>query len=42
MPSIDLVRVDYAHSDSVPILIDASLHLETGWTGIVGPNGAGS
>ena len=41
MPSIDLVGVHYAHTDSVPLIRDASLHLDSGWTGVVGPNGAG-
>ncbi len=41
MPSIDLLGVHYAYSDSVPLIRDASFRLEAGWTGVVGPNGAG-
>ena len=41
MPSIDLSGVHFAHSDSVPLLCDVTLHLEPGWTAVVGANGAG-
>ncbi len=41
MPSIDLVGVSFAHSDSVPLITDLDLELRAGWTGLVGPNGIG-
>jgi len=41
VPSIDLSGVHFAHSDSVPLLCDVDLHLEEGWTGVVGANGSG-
>ena len=41
MPSITVSAVSFAHSDAVPLIRDLSLRLETGWAGVVGPNGCG-
>ena len=41
VPSIELSGVHFAHSDSAPLLAEASLSLTRGWTGVVGSNGAG-
>jgi ATPase subunit of ABC transporter with duplicated ATPase domains len=41
MPSLVLSNLAFAYSDSVPLLGDVSLHLSSGWTGVVGPNGSG-
>ncbi len=41
MPSIELSGVHFAHSDTAPLLVNASLSLRPGWTGVVGANGAG-
>jgi ATPase subunit of ABC transporter with duplicated ATPase domains len=34
-------RVSFAHSDLVPLIAEATFHLERGFTGLVGANGAG-
>jgi ATPase subunit of ABC transporter with duplicated ATPase domains len=39
--SIELDRVSFAYSDSVPLLSELSLRLFPGWYGVVGPNGSG-
>jgi ATPase subunit of ABC transporter with duplicated ATPase domains len=41
VPAIDLSGVSYAHTDSVPLITEATLRLLPGWTGVVGANGAG-
>jgi ATPase subunit of ABC transporter with duplicated ATPase domains len=39
--SILLSNVSFSHSDSVPLIVDLSLRIEAGWTGVVGANGSG-
>jgi ATPase subunit of ABC transporter with duplicated ATPase domains len=39
--SVELHRVSFAYSDSVPLISNLSLRLVPGWYGVVGPNGAG-
>ncbi len=41
MSSIRLERLSFAHSGSVPVLSDVSVHLSARFTGLVGENGAG-
>ncbi len=41
MPRIRLERLTFAHADAAPILQDAELTIDDGWTGLVGENGAG-
>ncbi|HSN15013.1 MAG TPA: ATP-binding cassette domain-containing protein, partial [Anaeromyxobacteraceae bacterium] len=41
MPRIRLERLTFAYADAAPILEDAQLTLDDGWTGLVGENGAG-
>ena len=41
MPRIRLERLTFAYADAAPILEDAELTLDDGWTGLVGENGAG-
>ncbi len=41
MPFLELSRVSFAHSGAVPLFDDLSLRFESGWTGVVGPNGGG-
>ena len=41
MPRIRLERLTFAYADAAPILADAELTLDDGWTGLVGENGAG-
>lgn len=41
MTSIRLSRLSFSYRDAVEILSGVSLHLDTGWTGIVGANGGG-
>jgi ATPase subunit of ABC transporter with duplicated ATPase domains len=41
LPRIRLERLSFAFTDAVPILEQADLVLDEGWTGLVGENGAG-
>lgn len=41
MSSIRVERVAFAFSDLVPLLADVSLHIGSGFTGVVGANGGG-
>jgi ATPase subunit of ABC transporter with duplicated ATPase domains len=41
MPRIRFERLTFAYADAAPILEDAELTLDDGWTGLVGENGAG-
>lgn len=41
MPSLRATRASFAFSDALPLLDDATFHLDPGWTGLVGENGAG-
>jgi ATPase subunit of ABC transporter with duplicated ATPase domains len=41
MSRIRLERLTFAYADAAPILEDAALTLDDGWTGLVGENGAG-
>jgi ATPase subunit of ABC transporter with duplicated ATPase domains len=41
MSRIRLERLTFAYADAAPILEDAELTLDDGWTGLVGENGAG-
>ena len=41
MPHLILDRVHYSFRLGAPLLVDATLHLNRGWTGLVGPNGCG-
>ncbi|MCB9735251.1 MAG: ABC-F family ATP-binding cassette domain-containing protein [Deltaproteobacteria bacterium] len=40
-PVLRLEGVAFAFRPDVPLLADVHLHLERGWTGVVGPNGGG-
>ncbi len=41
MSFIRLSRVSFSYSSSVDILVDVSMDLHAGWTGVVGENGSG-
>src|SRR5262249_11228002 len=41
MHSIKLERLAFGYSDAVPLLADVDVHLQRGFTGVVGENGAG-
>jgi ATPase subunit of ABC transporter with duplicated ATPase domains len=41
MPYLRLDRATLAYADGAPVLSDLDLHLEPGWTAVVGANGAG-
>lgn len=41
MPSIRLRNVSFSHTSAIDLLVDVSLNLGPGWTGLVGPNGSG-
>lgn len=41
MPAIHLNNLSYRYTTAVDILVDATIHLGSGWTGVVGANGAG-
>ena len=41
MPFVRLSRVSFSYSSSVDILVDVSMDLHAGWTGVVGANGSG-
>jgi ATPase subunit of ABC transporter with duplicated ATPase domains len=41
MSRLRLERLTFAYADAAPILEDADLTLDDGWTGLVGENGAG-
>lgn len=40
-PMVRLLRVSFAYDGRHDVLSDATLQLESGWTGVVGPNGGG-
>jgi len=41
MPAVRLSRISFHYEDPIEVLTDLNLHLDTGWTGVVGENGCG-
>lgn len=41
MPAIHLDHLSFSYSSAVEVFTEVSVHLGTGWTGVVDPNGAG-
>ena len=41
MPALHVQRLSFSYTDSVQLIRDADLHLDSGWHGVVGANGSG-
>ncbi len=41
MPALHAKRLSFSYTNSVALIRDADLHLDSGWHGVVGANGAG-